>query len=126
MKCKFKKSNGKKCGANAMHSSEFCWYHTPDISNQKKKLVSSKGGKGNSKIEVIKLPAITIRTAQDIPDLIIDAIQNVRKNRMEIRKGSVIGYLSNILLKAYEVSDMESRVEKIEKELEKLNPLNMF
>jgi len=126
MKCKFKRLNGKKCKAYAMHNSGFCWYHSPDVSDEKKRIISSKGGRSNSRIEVLKLPAITIENAQDIPDLIIDAIQNVRKNRMEIRKGSVIGYLSSILLKAYDTAYMESRVEKIEKELEKLNPLNMF
>lgn len=126
MKCKFKKSNGRKCRANAVNGSEFCWYHSPDISEQKKRAVSSKGGKGSSQIDDIELPEVTLKDVQDIPKLIIDAIQNVRKNQMEIRKGSVIGYLSNILLKAYEVADIDVRVQKIEQELEKLNPLNMF
>jgi hypothetical protein len=124
MKCKFKKSNGKVCGANAMHGTEFCWFHTPNISDENKKLASSKGGKANSDIPDPKLPEITISNPQDIPALLIDAILNVREDRMELRKGSVIAYLSSTLLKAYEVSDISTRIENIEKDLISLNPLN--
>ncbi len=34
---------------------------------------------------------------------------------MDVRLGTAIGYLSNVLLKSYEVADLEGRIEKVEK-----------
>jgi hypothetical protein len=115
MKCNFIKSDGKKCNANALNGSSCCWYHSPEISEEKKKLVSSNGGKANGYEVCIDLKPISISKMQDIPVLLIDTIHNLRSGYMGIRLGTAIGYLAGMLLKSFEVAELEVQIEKLEK-----------
>lgn len=115
MRCIFKKSNGDRCKSNAMKNSKYCWTHSPEISIHEKKLGSSKGGKNKFGLTPVNLPQIIINDTRDIPPLLVDTIQHLRKGEIDVRLGTVVGYLSNILLKSYEVADIENRMEKIEK-----------
>jgi hypothetical protein len=113
MRCIFKKSNGERCKSNAMKNSKYCWTHSPEISIHEKRLGSSKGGK--TKLTPLNLPQILINDTRDIPPLLVDTIQHLRNGEIDVRLGTAVGYLSNILLKSYEVADIEGRMEKIEK-----------
>jgi hypothetical protein len=115
MKCNFIKSDGKKCKANALSGSSYCWYHSPEIPEVERKLVSSNGGKANGYEVYVDLKPIIISRMQDIPVLLIDTIHNLRSGNMGIRLGTAIGYLSGMLLKSFEVAELEIRMEKIEK-----------
>lgn len=98
-----------------MKNSKYCWTHSPEISIHEKKLGSSKGGKNKFGLTPVNLPQIIINDTRDIPPLLVDTIQHLRKGEIDVRLGTVVGYLSNILLKSYEVADIENRMEKIEK-----------
>ena len=120
-KCKHKKSNGKKCNAYAMSGSEYCYSHNPKISKKEKKESQSRGGKNNATILNESLDPIEIKSSKDVPDLIIDTINKVRSGELEIRIANCIGYLSGHLLKAFEQSDLEKRIEDLETKIEKIN-----
>lgn len=115
MKCKHIKSNGEQCKSSAMKNSRYCWTHSPEISIHEKKLGASKGGKNKFKLAPLNLPQIIISDTRDIPPLLVDTIQHMRSGEIDVRLGTAIGYLSNILLKSYEVAGLESRIEKMEK-----------
>jgi hypothetical protein len=114
MKCKHIKSNGEQCKSNAMKDSSYCWTHSPEISIHEKKLGASKGGKNKYNLTPVSLPQIIINDSRDVPPLLVDTIQRLRCGEIDIRLGTAIGYLSNVLLKSYEVSDLEGRIEKME------------
>ncbi len=118
MKCTFTKSNGETCKANAMKNSSYCWYHSPEVSHYEKKYISSIGGKNKLKLIPLGLPEIIVNDSRDVPPLLVDTIQHLRKAEIDIRLGTAIGYLSNVLLKAYEVADLEVRIVKMEKYME--------
>ena len=113
MKCIFTKPNGEKCKSNAMRNSRYCWTHSPEISDAEKKFCASKGGR--HKLTLLNLPEIIVKDSRDIPPLLVDTIYHLRHGKMDVRLGTAIGYLSNVLLKSYEVADLEGRIEKVEK-----------
>ena len=98
-----------------MKNSRYCWTHSPEISIHEKRLGSSRGGKNKFRTETLYLPQIIINATRDLPPLLVDTIQHLRSREIDVRLGTSIGYLSNILLKSYEVADIENRMEKIEK-----------
>ena len=114
MKCKFTKPDGTACNINAMKNSGFCWHHSPDVNDQDKHAALSRGGKTKKNKLIIHLPELKIENTKDLPPFLIDTIRNVRSGILSAKIGSVIGYLSGILLRSYEISDLNARIEKLE------------
>ena len=105
---------GKQCGASAMRGSQYCYLHNPNISSEEKLEAQTRGGQNRSlKVDQPLLP-IKIEKTDDIMKLLTDTINQVRQGSLDCRIGNTIGYLAGIALKAYETSELEGRLEKIE------------
>lgn len=113
MKC-HQKINGKQCGANALRGSQFCYHHDPKISQEEKRKVQVKGGQNRKQIVSNPLDPMEIVNAGDISSLIADTINQVRVGEIDCRVANTIGYLAGVALKAFEISSIEKRLEKIE------------
>jgi hypothetical protein len=118
MKCKHIKSNGETCGGFASEGSSFCWRHDPKISSHSKKAASSKGGKnkGPDLSQIDK--ELTIASTQDISALLVDTINNLRKGTFDSRIANAIGYLSFILVRTYELTEIEKKLVNLESRLD--------
>jgi len=115
MKCEFIKPDGIKCDAWAMNGSEFCYFHNPDISDEEKREAQSNGGKIKALILKEPLPELALTEPADAVLLIADTISGVRAGTLDIRTANCLGFLSDKLLKAFEVSKINDRVEIIER-----------
>ena len=115
MKCEFIKTDGEKCEANAVKDSEFCFFHNPDITAEQKREAQSNGGKTKALTLKEPLPAIDLKTPDHAVLLIADTISRVRAGTLDIRTANCLGFLSDKLLKAFEVSQLNDRVEVIER-----------
>jgi len=114
MKCLFVKPNGDQCQANAMTSSDFCYTHNPEISEEEKREAKSKGGRNRSLAIINPLPPIKIEKTRDITALLVETINEVRGGGLDCRVANSIGYLAGVALKAYETSELEDRLDRIE------------
>ena len=115
--CKQILKSGKKCKAKNMKHSQFCFYHNPETKTELRK-ASAKGGKQNIHKPSKSLSNTEINSIQDVPKLLIDCITEIRNGNTEsIRSANAIGYLSNILLRAFELTDLENRIKLIEHKL---------
>jgi hypothetical protein len=115
MKCSFIKSDGNKCKAFAMKNSNYCWIHSPEVSEQAKSSARLLGGI-NRQVQIpANLAEMAIKDTRDIPPLLVDTLFHIRRGEMDIRLGTAIGYLTNILMRSYELAEIENRMEKIEK-----------
>ena len=114
MKCEFIKPDGQKCEANAVKGSEFCYFHNPAVSDEEKREAQSNGGKGKALTLPEPLPELALTTPDHAVLLIADTISRVRAGTLDIRIANCIGFLSDKLLKAFEISKLNSRVEVIE------------
>ena len=113
MRCEFIKSNGEQCNANAMRDSQFCFTHNPKMKKAKKEAVI-KGGKSPKK-NYNPLPPVDLADNQGVARLLAQVINEVRRGEIDLRVANCIGYLAGHLIKALEISDLEKRVEEIEK-----------
>jgi len=111
MKCEFIKLDGTQCEAHAIKDSEFCYFHNPDISDEEKREAQSNGGKTKALTLKEPLPEIIIAKPDDAVLLIADTIRRVRAGELDIRTANCLGFLSDKLLKAFEVAKLNDEVE---------------
>jgi len=119
MKCEFIKPDGTKCEAYAIKDSEFCYFHNPDISDEEKREAQSNGGKTKALTLKEALPELPIAKPEDAVMLVADTINRVRAGTLDIRTANCLGFLSDKLLKAFEVSRLNDRVEIIEQVIQR-------
>jgi hypothetical protein len=115
MKCEFIKPDETKCEAHAIKDSEFCYFHNPDISDEDKREAQSNGGKTKALTLKEPLPVLPIAKPEDAVLLVADTINRVRAGTLDIRTANCLGFLSDKLLKAFETSRLNDRVEIIER-----------
>jgi hypothetical protein len=118
MKCKQIKSNGEQCKMASIPGSYYCWKHSPDISIHEKKAASAKGGKMH-RPDITKLDQdLNITSTHDISALLVDTIKNLRNGTFNTRIGTAIGYLAFILVRTYELTEIETKLIDLEKRLD--------
>lgn len=118
MKCNYIKKNGLNCQANAMINNKYCYLHNPDITKREKQDAQSRGGK--TKIIKVNEPmkkVIRTNNSKDITKLLSKMINDVLQDRLDLRIATGITYIANVLLKAFELSELEKRIDNIEQHL---------
>lgn len=114
MQCKHQKESGEQCGGNAMTGADYCYTHNPEISQEEKREAKAKGGSNRAVGLKKALPELQIKKMPDVALLLVDTIQRVRAGEMDIRVANCLGVLSGQLMKALEITDLESRMEQLE------------
>ncbi len=114
MKCIFIKTNGEQCNSNAMTGSSFCFHHNPDITDEEKKETQAKGGRARALTLTNPLPNIEIAEPNDALLLIADTIKRVRAGELDIKTANCLGFLTDKLLKSFELIKLTEEIEKIE------------
>ena len=67
------------------------------------------------------LEPLKIESTGDVVLLLTQTVNLVRSGKIEVRAANCLGVLSGHLIRAFEVSDLEKRIEKIEKAIEQRN-----
>lgn len=102
-----------------MQGSEFCYLHNPEVSQEEKRDARSRGGKENQIILRAPLPPLKLGNAKDVIVLLEDTINGVRSGELDVRIANCLGFLTDKLLKAYEVAELNDKVDAMERFLEK-------
>ena len=97
-----------------MRDSDYCYLHNPNISKKEKLDAQTRGGQNRSLRVYQPLPPVKIEKTSDIMALLTDTINQVRQGELDCRTGNTIGYLAGVAIKAYETSELEERLDKIE------------
>lgn len=119
MQCKHTKENGEQCNANAMTESDYCYTHNPAISEEERREAKARGGSNRALIISQPLPIMPINEPQDAIMLIADTISRVRAGELDIRTANCLGFLTDKLLKAFEVAKLNDKVELVSQLMEK-------
>ena len=115
--CKQILKSGKKCKTSPMIDSDYCFFHNPKLKKTRAE-ASAKGGKQNKHRPSVPMQDLEIKNISDVPTVLIECIQEIRKGNAEmVKTANAIGYLSNILLRAFELTDLENRIKLIESKI---------
>jgi hypothetical protein len=112
--CGFTKQDGARCQAHAMDGSGLCFFHDPDLANERTE--ARRAGGRRNKAAVLPLDASTccLESIKDGASLLGATINQVRRGELDPRVGNCTGYLAGILLKAIEAESLDERISSLE------------
>jgi len=110
--CQAVKPDGSRCQAAALPGSGFCFFHDPALAAERRAAQSA----GGSRIKTLAADAPDVKVAdcRDVVALISETINQVRKGQVDPRVANAVGYLANVLIKAVEQGELESRLAEVE------------
>ena len=112
--CIFIKGNGERCRGFPVEGSAYCINHEPRMQEKKMEAVRNGGAATSYERLELALPAMVISGPADVVVATVQTINEVRTGQLPPKVASTIGYLLGVALKAYEVSNLDQRVEMIE------------
>ena len=127
--CRYIKLGGSHCQAKALIGSSYCYFHSPDL-EEERQAARVKGGKERSRKASV-LPADTpdmpLTCAADVARLLADTINQVRRGELDSHAANAVGALTGHLLKAQQQvqqEQIEHRLLRVESILERkwMNP----
>jgi hypothetical protein len=120
-KCRFRKKNGSRCGANAQPANNLCVFHDPARAADGLK-ARRAGGLSRSHPAAV-LPSDTpdhpLASIKDVSRLLAESINQLRRGQLDPRVANAVGYLAGTLLNALQKGELEERLSKIEAMLER-------
>jgi len=112
MQCKYKKRDGKGCGAPALTDEAYCAMH---FEPGRAAVLGRRGGRRRAVFSPGDLRDFAApKTAADLRDLLAESIIEIRAGKLDPRVANALGYLGASYLRALEVSDVESRLDALE------------
>jgi hypothetical protein len=102
-----------------MQGSDYCYLHDPSVSEDEKRDARSRGGKENQITVISPQPPLKLKSAKDAIVLLEETINGVRSGELDVKVANCLGFLTDKLLKAYEVAELNDKVEIMERFLEK-------
>ncbi|HTW92493.1 MAG TPA: hypothetical protein VMH22_12395 [bacterium] len=115
MQCEFLKHNGERCGAQAMVGTTHCYIHNPSISADEKRAAQARGGRTHAPVLMEPIPVMPVDAPIDVVTLLADTVGRVRSGELDPRIANCICALAGQLLRAFEIVQTASRIEKIER-----------
>ncbi|MBA7570372.1 hypothetical protein ES708_12121 [subsurface metagenome] len=109
--CTFIKKNGEQCQAHKLRGSSYCYWHSDQVvvaradARRRGGLARHAGG---------ELGSYTIKSPQDILGLLEDAINSACALSNSLGRAKTIGYLAQIILRGFEVTELSTRLKALE------------
>jgi hypothetical protein len=111
-RCSAKNRNGQRCGAWSAVGEVKCALHLdPKLAA---KMGSKHGRRTASPPPPNAEPMEPPKTVGEVRDVLAKTIAQVHARQLDTRTASTLAYLATSLLRAIEVSDLESRMEELE------------
>jgi hypothetical protein len=113
-RCLAKNRNGKRCGAWAVTGKAKC---APHLDPERAAQMGAKhGGRSALPLHTDAVPIEPPKTAGDIRNVLANTMSQVHSRKMDVRIANSLAYISTSLLRAIEVSDLESRLAALEEQ----------
>lgn len=113
--CSAKTKRGHPCRAAVVCGTRFCALHGDPT--RAAELGRMGGLKNRHYVDTDEVTIAPPSTPEDIKNLLAQAMADVRAKKLDPRTASTLTYMSGALLKAFESTDLEKRLARLEEEL---------
>lgn len=113
--CRATKKNGAPCQAYAGTGSEYCFSHDPALA-VKRAAARSAGGKARHGRKVGttgQAGPVEVENVADVCTLLCATINDVLLLENSLQRSRTIGYLAGIIIRAFEIGEMQQQLEAI-------------
>lgn len=115
--CEGQTQGGRPCQAPAIDGSRYCYFHDPEREADRQSS-RRRGGRVRSRRAAV-LPAETadlpLKSLGEVAVLLAETINQTRKGTLDCRVANSVAYLAATLARVLEQSDLEKRVESLER-----------
>jgi hypothetical protein len=122
-RCKAKKPDGTSCNSSALPGSNFCFFHDPAKAAERREAQALGGRQNRMKTLDSRASDVKIEDCGDVVALMSETINQVRKGAIDPRVANAVGYLANVVIKALDQDELETRIERLEALLEGRSPV---
>lgn len=112
--CSAKTKRGRPCRAAVVYGTRFCALHGDPA--RAAELGRMGGLKNRHYVDTEEVTIVPPSSPEDVKNLLAQAIVDVRAKRLDPRSASTITYMSSTLLKAFETTNLEQRLARLEEE----------
>jgi hypothetical protein len=120
-RCNARKPDGTSCKSSALPGSNFCFFHDPAKAAERREAQALGGRQTRINTLDATAPDVKVKDCGDVVALISETINQVRKGMIDPRIANSVGYLANVLIKAFEQDELETRIERLEALIERRN-----
>ena len=114
MKCKI-----ENCHSHSLRNGEYCYQHSPDISQKEKYESRSRGGSHKRK----HVPELEFDTIQDVKSCLSKVLNELMSSNTDILPRSrAVSLLCNSIILCIREGDIEERLDILEKKIEERIP----
>lgn len=115
--CQFIKPDGEHCQARPMHGKDFCYFHDPDRADARREASRAGGLKARPKSLPENTPDVDLSDVASVIGLLSRTINQTLRGEVDPRIANAVGYLSSMILRAKEESEIAERLERLEEVL---------
>lgn len=116
--CRALNKAGRPCQAHALPGSEWCLHHDPalELDRRAARIAGGKARQGR-RIGPVGPPAerVQLETVRDVVKLIEQEVNETLQLERSLNRARTIGYLAAVASKAIEISEIERRIEELER-----------
>jgi hypothetical protein len=114
--CKARKPDGLACQAKARTGSDFCFFHDPELSDERRQ-AQCRGGRKHTRFRVIpsQLPRFDFGNSVRIIEVLEYAANRLVEGEIDHKSAYVLGYIADCALRAHKVVALEQRIAEVEK-----------
>jgi hypothetical protein len=113
-KCRYRKKDDTPCWADAQSGKNLCVFHDPIQAEKVRRARQAGGRKNRAATMPANTPHSSLKNGADAVSLLGDTINRTRTGELDPRVANSIGYLCGILLRAFEVNNVEDRLAILE------------
>lgn len=115
-KCRFRKKNGGKCGADVQSGKKLCVFHDPARAADGRR-ARRIGGINRSRTAPVlppETPYSPLRTPNEVSALLGESINRILRGQLDPRNANCVAYMSSVLLRSLEQGPVEERLARLE------------
>jgi hypothetical protein len=109
--CGASRRDGSPCTARALPGRSRCFAHDPDLAG-KRRAANAEGGR--NKATARRLDKLTPASLRPLLDKYIGAVDAVEAGELEPKQAAAMAALVGVILKFYEVAEVEARLAALE------------
>ena len=115
-RCKATNRTGAPCNAYAVSRSDFCYWHDPERADERR-ANSARGGHarhGRTIGTTGDADPVKLESVADVLPILASEITTLLTLEKSVSRARAVGYLAGVVIKTFEVSELQERVAAVE------------